>query len=137
VIGTLLFLLTCTPFVVSSFSYKTVLISADYVEPIPLQMCPLFLATQGVAASPAGSLGMLVLLVATPFDTLIFWLPWFLSIAHAMSSCRWTTNDDISRSLPSATILVDVVTSAAQSDSAQLVIAFMPCRRHAPKLVSP
>ena len=75
-------------------------------------MCPLLPATQGVAASPIGSLGMLVLLVATPCDTLIFWLPWFLTIAHAMSSCRWTANDDISRNLPSSVVLADVVSSA-------------------------
>ena len=81
-------------------------------------MRPLLPATQGVAVSPTGSLGILVLPMVTPFDTFTFWLPWFLTTSHVMSSCRWTANDDISRSLPSATVLADVVASAVQLNSA-------------------
>ena len=54
-------------------------------------MRPLLLATKGVVASPIGSLGILILLMATSFDTFTFWLLWFLFTSHAVSLCRWTT----------------------------------------------
>ena len=76
-------------------------------------MRTLLLTTQGVVASPAGSLGLLVLLVATSIDTFVFWLLWFLFTAHAISLCRWTPNDDISRSPLSSAILADAATTVA------------------------
>ena len=76
-------------------------------------MHPLLPATQEVVASPTGFSGILVLLVAISFDTFVFWILWFLFTAHAISLCRWTPNDDISRSPLSSAILADAATTVA------------------------